>query len=132
MNSRWRRIGIAIVLLHVIVTVIHSLAHSALLIYMSGWQNIYIFIVIAVLPLVAGVMLWRRASVGFLVLFLSMLGSLLFGGYYHFILPGPDNVSHLAAHTWTLPFQVSAVLLTLVEAAGVVVGLMGLSSNRST
>jgi hypothetical protein len=121
-----RRTGIAIVLLHALVGVVHSAAHSALHIYLSSWQHAYIFVVIIAVPLVAGILLWRRSGKGFLLLFISMLGSLLFGGYYHFVLPGPDNVSSLMAHPWTFPFQASAVLLAVTEAVGVVVGLIGI------
>lgn len=128
-----RRIGIAIVMLHALVGVLHSLAHSALYIYMSLWQNFYIFLVIIALPLVAGFVLWRRPgriAVGFFLLFISMLASLIFGGYYHFIAPGRDNVAWLPEHTWTGPFQISAVLLALTEASGVIVGLLGVFASR--
>ncbi len=49
---------------------------------------------------------------GYLILFLSMLGALVFGGYYHFVLAGADNVStvgHHAMRSWAQVFQVSAV-----------------------
>jgi len=59
-----------------------------------------------------------------------MFGSLVFGGYYHFIAAGPDNVAELGHHTWTFPFQLSAVLLGVVEAAGAAIGLAGLLANR--
>lgn len=120
------RTGIAIVVLHALVVVAHSAAHSALYIYMGPWQNAYILLVIVVLPLVSGLLLWRRTKAGFLLLFFSMLGALLFGGYYHFIVPGPDNVGWLGHHPWALPFQVSAVLLAVSEAAGALVGIIGL------
>ena len=118
------------------VTAAHSAAHMNLNILMNGWQNAYIFIVIVLLPLVAGYLIWKRARGGYLILFLSMLGALLFGGYYHFVLAGADNVStvaHHAMHSWAQVFQVSAVLLALVEAAGVVAGVVGLKAvNRKS
>ena len=128
--QRWRSLGITIVLLHALITVVHGAAHSVLQIHMMTWQNIYIFTVILALPLVALVLLWRRSAKGFHVLLLSMLGSLLFGGYYHFVLPGPDNVSHLTAHAWSFPFQISAVALAITEGIGAVVGLLGLRSPQ--
>ena len=59
------------------------------------------------------------------LLALSMAGALVFGVYYHFILPGPDHVTHIS-----LPvsldmrdiFDVSAVLLALFECLGVLAG----------
>ena len=126
-----RRAGIAIVVLHLIVGVVHSVAHSELQIYMATWQNAYILFVIFVLPLVSGFLLWRRSRLAFLLLFISMFGSLLFGGYYHFLAPGPDNVSQLSHHAWTLPFQLSAVVLALLEAVGVIIGIAGLKRTRA-
>ncbi len=65
-----------------------------------------------------------------------MLGELAFGGYYHFVLAGADNVSavgHLAMRSWAQVFQVSALLLALVEFAGVVAGVAGLKAvNRES
>jgi hypothetical protein len=63
-----------------------------------------------------------------------MLGALVFGSYYHFVLAGADNVSavgHLASHAWAQVFRWSAVLLALVEVAGVVVGVAGFVNRES-
>jgi hypothetical protein len=93
---------------------------------MNAWQSVYILLVITMLPLVSAILLWReRTTGGFLLLLASMLGSLLFGGYYHFIAIGADNVGTLGLHSWARPFQVTAVLLAITEAAGVVTGLLG-------
>lgn len=131
-----RRVSLAIIVLHAIVTAAHGAAHRSLSILMNGWQNAYILIVIVLLPLVAGYLIWKRARKGYLILFLSMLGALVFGGYYHFVLAGADNVStvgHHAMTSWAQVFQVSAVLLALVEFAGVVAGVAGLRTvNRES
>lgn len=126
-----KRAGIAIIVLHLLIGIVHSLAHSALEIYMATWQNAYILVGITLLPLVAAFLLWRGNRRAFLLLFISMLGSLIFGGYYHFVAPGPDNVSELSHHAWTFPFQLSAILLALLEALGTLVGLAGLSRTRN-
>jgi len=123
-----RRISIAVIVLHVVVTAAHGAAHANLNITMNTWQNVYIFVVILLLPLVAGFLILRRARVGYAILFLSMLGALVFGGYYHFVLAGADNVTtvaHHAAHTWAQLFQVSAVLIAVLELAGVAAGVAG-------
>jgi uncharacterized MnhB-related membrane protein len=127
-DNSTRRVGIFVIALHALVTAAHGAAHSTLQILVNGWQNAYIFIVIVLLPLVAGFLIWRRARTGYVILFLSMLGALVFGGYYHFMLAGPDNaltVGHHAMTSWAQVFQVSAVLLALVEFAGVVVAVVG-------
>ncbi len=122
--------GMAVVTVHVLTVTVHSAAHASLQIFMAPWQNAYILSVIVALPIVAGVLLWRRRQSGFLLLFVSMAGSLVFGGYYHFLAPGPDNISELGHHAWTIPFQVSAMLLAIIEAAGAAIGVAGLLANR--
>ncbi len=48
--------------------------------------------------------------------------ALVVGGYTHFLSTGSDNVLRMAPSELTLPFQVSAVLLALLEALGCWVG----------
>jgi hypothetical protein len=124
-NHSLARLGIIIVVLHFIVSMVHGTAHLNLHITLNNWQTIYVLVVITVLPLVSGVLLWRRMHGGFLLLFCSMIGSLLFGGYYHFIAAGADNVNSLGSHSWSMPFQLTAVLLALTEAAGALTGAVG-------
>jgi hypothetical protein len=123
------RCGVTIVTLHFVVSLVHGFAHNSLHVEMKLWENIYILTIITALPLVAGFLLWRRRR-GFFVLVFSMTGSLIFGGYYHFIAAGADNVRSLGSHTWTLTFQVTALLLALTETAGVVIGVLGLLRKR--
>lgn len=120
------RLGVGIVILHMLVITAHSIAHNNLYIAMNLWQNFYIFFVILAAPIVAAVFLWRRLRNGFALLAASMLGSFLFGVYYHFIAIGSDNVFTLHDAPWTTTFQISAVLLALIEFAGTGVGLLGL------
>ena len=129
-----RRVSIAMIALHAMVTAAHGAAHSTLKILMNGWQNAYIFVVIVLLPLVAGYPVWKRKRGGYLILFVSMLGAFLFGGYYHFVLAGADNVStvaHHASQSWAQVFQASAVLLALVEFAGAVAGVAVVVNRES-
>jgi len=123
------RLGILLVIVHAIITTPHSIAHTNLHIAMDTWQNIYIFLVILIAPIVAAVLIWKRRSSGFMLLTISMIGSFLFGVYYHFIAIGSDNVFTLPASSWTLTFQSTAWLLAITELAGVVIGFLG-SANR--
>ena len=125
------RLGVLVVILHLIVVCPHSIAHRLMHIEMSTWQNIYIALVILVAPIAAGVLLWRRFRLGFIVLALSMAGSFVFGVYYHFIVAGPDNALSLHPHAWSQAFLISAALLAVVELAGVVVGLFGIKSGKA-
>jgi hypothetical protein len=123
--------AIIIVLVHLAVSVPHGMAHANLHIQMALWQNLYIWIVITVLPLLAAVLIWKRRRTGFLLLLLSMAGSFLFGAYYHFIAAGPDNVASLPAHASASTFKLTAVLLALIEAAGFVIGLLSSHNQRN-
>jgi len=123
MNSR--NLSIAIVILHALVVTPHSIAHTILQINMNAWQNVYIVLVILIGPLLSAVFIWKRQRVGFVLLGFFMAGSFIFGFYYHFIAAGADNVTSLHEHPWTRTFQVTAVLLALVEFAGTAAGVYG-------
>jgi hypothetical protein len=123
--------GILLVIIHILVQVPHALAHNKLHIDVSRWQNLYILVVINLLPIVAAILMWRRRKLGFLLLLLSMGGSFVFGVFYHFIAAGPDNVNSLGIHPWSNTFLWSAVSLALVEAAGALVGLTGVVARES-
>ncbi|MDX6444335.1 MAG: hypothetical protein QOH71_1409 [Blastocatellia bacterium] len=124
-NRSLRRFGISIVAVHFIISAVHGLAHSRLHIALNGWQSVFVLLVITVAPLISALLLWRDSANGFGLLLTSMLGSLIFGGYYHFISVSPDNVGSLGLHSWAGPFQVTAVSLAITEAAGVLTGLLG-------
>ena len=123
----WRAWVTIAVLAHLIVTVLHGQAHTRLGVGLSDWQNAYVLAVIVVAPLVALVLSFTRyARVGLWLLLVSMLGSLIFGLCYHYIIISPDHVAHLPAGEARGLFQVTAVLLLITEAFGVVVAAMAL------
>ncbi len=128
-----RRLGIFVVILHAFVTTPHSIAHANLFIEMDEWQNIYIFVVILIAPIVAAILIWKRKPSGFVILTISMVGSFVFGVYYHFVAIGSDNVFTLpASPPWTTTFRLSALLLALTELAGIVVGVLGIVNRLET
>jgi hypothetical protein len=117
-------IGIAVI--HFAINVAHGMAHKHLAIGLNLFQNVFVAVVIVVAPLYAAYLIWKgNMRTGGALLALSMAGALAFGIYYHFILPGPDHVTHI-----NLPisldmrdiFDVSAVLLALFECLGVLAG----------
>ena len=62
-----RRLGMLLVLVHAIVTTPHSIAHTNLHIIMDPWQNVYIFLIILIAPIVAAVLIWKRLPSGFVL-----------------------------------------------------------------
>lgn len=111
------------VVAHALAVLIHSAAHLALGVKLAAWQNVYVWAVIVVMPLVAGAALRRGSRGGFLLLGVSMLGSLLFGGYYHFIDAGADHVCAHGQGRWQTTFLWSAALLSIVETLGALFAL---------
>jgi glucan phosphoethanolaminetransferase (alkaline phosphatase superfamily) len=118
--------AIGIVVIHFATNVAHGIAHQHLAIGVNAFQKAFVAAVIVVAPFYAAYLIWkRRMRAGGALLALSMAGALVFGVYYHFILPGPDHVTHI-----NLPisldmrdiFDVSAVLLALFECLGVLAG----------
>jgi hypothetical protein len=70
-------------------------------------------------PLVALVLLWQHSPrLGGLLLGLALAAGLYAGSVEHFLDPGPFNVFHLAATKWALPFQVTVILLPVLQVLG--------------
>lgn len=134
-TSNALRFALAVVVVHAIVTSLHGAAHQKLGIEASPAQTFFIVAVIWIAPLVAGVLLWKRArQAGALALVLSMVGAFLFGVYHHFVANSADHVSHVAATfpgAWATLFQTTAVLLALCEALGTAAGMSVLRETRA-
>jgi len=115
------------VLAHLVVSIVHGRAHERLSVGLSNWQNIYVLTVIVIAPLIAMVLIWTRlARPGLVLLVISMLGSLIFGVAYHYVVISPDHVSHIPSGDAQGLFRTTALLLVVTELFGVVVGLWGL------
>lgn len=117
--------GTAIVVLSVAVNLIHTASHyGQQVVTLPAWQLAYIVVVIYVAPVVAAILLrTRRRLTGAWLLAASMAGSFVFGLVYHFLVPGPDNVFTLHHGAWVTTFQVSAVLLAVLQLTGCLVGV---------
>ncbi len=129
MVQKARISAVVIVWLDLAVNVIHALAHIGANIWLSFLSNAFVVGVILVAPLVSLFLLHtaRLEWLGALLLFLSMLGAFLFGVWNHLLLSGSDNIVHVPPGVWQQPFQVTAVLLTILQAAGTAIGLWCLS-----
>ena len=122
------------VIAHLIITLLHGQAHTRLGVGLSNWQQLYVLAVIVLAPLVALALSFTRfAGAGLWLLLASMLGSLIFGACYHYIIISPDHVAHLPTGEARGLFRVTAVLLLITETFGVVVAavLLGYRNNKS-
>ena len=114
------------VVAHLIVTILHGQAHTSLAVGLSSWQQTYVLTVIVLAPLVALVFCFTRfARVGLWLLLVSMLGSFIFGLLYHYVIISPDHVAHLPPGDARGMFRITAVLLLITEALGILVGVIG-------
>src|SRR5262245_21860961 len=121
-NSSSQRWLAAAVIAHLLVTAVHGAAHAGARIPMTLPANLYSWLVILIGP-VAGLWLSRsRPVAGGWVVAATMAGSLVFGIVNHYVIVGPDHVSHVAAE-WRTTFGVTAALLVVTEVAGVAVGV---------
>jgi hypothetical protein len=116
--------GTVIVLAHLLVTIVHGMAHSRLNIGLSSGEKLFVILVITLLPLLAGTLLWTsRQRAALWLLALSMAASLFFGLYKHFVAVGPDHVGEQVAGMWSTTFAATAYLLLLTEALGTYIGV---------
>lgn len=118
-----RRVWVTIaVVAHLIVNLAHGHAHTRLGVGLNAFQTLYVFGVILIAPLVALVLSFTRlARAGAWLLLVSMLGSLIFGLLYHYVIISPDNVAYLPVGSARDLFRISAMLLFLTEAFGIII-----------
>lgn len=121
---RIRLFGSAVVLAHLVVSLVHGAAHQQLHIDLTTPEMLFVAAVILIGPLVAMALLWTtRQRLGLGLLAITMAGSLAFGLYHHFVAMGPDHVAAQIGGFWGTTFVVTACLLLLTEAIGTYIGL---------
>jgi hypothetical protein len=129
-KDSWRAWVTIVVVAHLIVNVLHGQAHTRLDVGLSNWQQVYVIAVILLAPLLALALSFTRYfRAGLWLLLASMLGSLVFGGCYHYIIISPDHVAHLPAGDARGLFRVTALLLLITETFGVIVAAMALRAR---
>ena len=122
MNARDRWLAAGVVAVHAVVSIGHGVVHLAVPVDLTAAQELFVVLVIALGPIVALVLLWRdreRAGAGLLAT--SMAAALLFGVYFHYLVPNPDHVTAVVG-AWSLHFEGTAALVAVTELAGTVVG----------
>ena len=89
---------------------------------LTTFGNVYVGVVITLMPVVAAVFLFtRKQKIGSLLLALSMLGSFIFGFWYHFLSQTNDNVTQVHG-PWHSTFLWTAIALAVIELGGAIVG----------
>jgi hypothetical protein len=127
--------AILVVSLHIAISVVHGTAHQQVGVAISTFQYIYVIAVTFVAPVAAAVMLLLKNTNfqhgGAWLLVASMFGSLLFGVFYHMLVPGSDNIFTVMHGHWSVIFSSTALLLAIVDGAGCWVGARILKSQKA-
>jgi hypothetical protein len=114
----------AIVVAHLLVNIVHGLAHRELRVGLDPPASIFVIVVVLVSPLLAMALVWTtKKRIGLILLSLAMFGSLLFGFYHHFLAVSPDHVHSLPPSLRGIAFVLTAYLLLITEAIGTYVGV---------
>jgi len=114
----------AIVVAHLLVNIAHGLAHRELRVGLDPPASIFVIVVVLVSPLLAMALVWTTTKRPRLILLsLSMLGSLLFGLYHHFLVASPDHVRSQPLSLSGNIFVLTAYGLLITEAIGAYVGV---------
>jgi hypothetical protein len=122
--NRFAAAATVLVVVHHLIAFVHGNAHEQLGVGLNPWQQVFVWAVITILPVVAVVLYWTRwQSAAALILCLSMFAGLLFGICYHFVVVSPDHVSHLPAGAARGQFVTTAILLLPSEALAAAFGL---------
>jgi hypothetical protein len=120
----------AVVLVHLAISIAHGSAHAGAQVPLPLAGALFVYIVILGGPLV-GLSLWRwRPQLGGWIVAVSMGGALAFGLVNHFVIDGPDHVTHVAAE-WRQLFGITAALLVVCEAAGTAIGVWSTTVSKS-
>lgn len=131
-DGRMALYGTAAVVLAMAVNLPHGISHLEHPVPSPNWQYAYVAVVVYLAPIAAAGLLWTRfRTAGAWLLLVSMAASLVFGLAYHFLIPGPDNVSWLEPGPWRATFVATAVLGAIFEALGAWVGLRALGGRNS-
>ncbi len=108
-----------IVLLNAGVNLLHGLAHAELKVIPGPLDSLFIGLVIGVAPIIALLLILKGAQrVGGSLLLVSLLASLIYGLYHHFLIAGTDNALSMSDGGLSALFLVTALLLLVTETVG--------------
>jgi hypothetical protein len=131
--SRSAKYSTTIVVAHLLVNIVHGLAHRELHVGLAPLASIFVIMVVLISPLIAMAFIWTAAKrLGFILMSLSMSGSLVFGLYCHFLALSPDHIHSQPSGGWGTTFVLTAYLLLITEAIGTYSGVHFLWIARRT
>jgi hypothetical protein len=108
-----------VVAVHLLINIVHGVAHLELHTGLSLSGSVFVIAVVLILPLAAMVLVWAaQKQLGLILLSSSMLASLLFGLYHHFLIMSPDHVHSQTASPLGMTFIFTAYGLLITEAIG--------------
>jgi hypothetical protein len=114
--------ALALILTHLVISTLHGAAHQAAMVTLSTLGYLYVVVVITLMPLAAAALLFtRKQKLGTVLLALSMLGSFIFGFWFHFLSHTNDNVTQVHG-PWHSTFLLTAIALAAIELAGTIAG----------
>ena len=88
------------VIIHLVGNLWHGDAHTTLEITLPGIKIAFVIVVILIGPILGAILTWTRFAVlGSWIVGVSMVGSVVFSVYHHYVLISNDNVEHLPAGT---------------------------------
>ena len=93
-RDRPRIILAAVVVLHLLVSLVHGWAHGTAGVSGNGPSMAFVVIVIIAGPLVGLAWMWKNAVAGARIIGVTMAASLVFGLVNHFIIASPDRIDH--------------------------------------
>lgn len=124
MNQSAKYATSSIVVAHLLVNIVHGLAHRELHVGLAQLGSIFVVVVVLIFPLLAMGMLWTTEKrLALVLLSASMFGSFVFGLYHHFLITSPDHVHSRPPSPWGLAFVLTAYGLLITEAMGTYVGI---------
>jgi len=122
-----------LVIVHFAVSLLHGAAHIALNVPATFADNLFRVVVIGMLPFLAWELmaLDRYRTWGAWLLTIVMVSSWLYGAINHFVLHGDDHIQLSTGNVWWSIFTITAVLLFLLEAWGMLLGIWLLWGDSS-
>ncbi len=122
--NRSAQYATAIVVAHLLVSIVHGLAHNELRVGLAPLNQLFVIVVVFVGPLIATMLLWTaKKRLGLILLSLSMFGSWLFGLYHHFLAVSPDHIHFQPSGGWGTTFVLTSYLLLITETIGTYLGV---------